>query len=65
MVNDGMTLGLALQDLRPRSRYWSEAHRAEEDAEAIIRATTEPEAPAAGQRPATYSTATASPRAGV
>ncbi len=32
IVNDGMTLGQAIQDLRPKSRYWSEAQRAEDDA---------------------------------
>lgn len=37
IVNDGMTLGQAIQDIRPRSRYWSEARRAEDDAAAMIR----------------------------
>jgi hypothetical protein len=36
-VNDGMTLGQAIQDIRPRSRYWDEARRAEDDAAAAIR----------------------------
>jgi hypothetical protein len=37
IVNDGMTLGQAIQDIRPKSRYWSEARRAEDDAAAMIR----------------------------
>lgn len=37
IVNDGMTLGQAIQDIRPSSRYWTEARRAEEDAAATIR----------------------------
>jgi hypothetical protein len=37
IVNDGMTLGQAIQDIRPRSRYWAEARRAEDDAAAAIR----------------------------
>lgn len=37
VVNDGMTLGQAIQDIRPKSRYWSEARRAEDDAAAMIR----------------------------
>jgi hypothetical protein len=37
IVNDGMTLGQAIQDMRPTSKYWSEARRAEEDAAATIR----------------------------
>jgi hypothetical protein len=37
IVNDGMTLGQAIQDIRPRVQYWSEAHRAEDDAAAMIR----------------------------
>jgi hypothetical protein len=37
IVNDGMTLGQAIQDIRPRSRYWVEARRAEDDAAAAIR----------------------------
>jgi len=32
-----MTLGQALQDIRPKSRYWAEARRAEDDAAAAIR----------------------------
>jgi hypothetical protein len=39
IVNDGMTLGQAIQDIRPTSKYWSEARRAEEDAAATIRTT--------------------------
>ena len=37
IVGDGMTLGQAIQDIRPKSRYWSEARRAEDDAAAMIR----------------------------
>ena len=37
IVNDGMTLGQAIQDIRPKAQYWSEAHRAEDDAAAMIR----------------------------
>lgn len=37
IVNDGMTLGQAIQDVRPKSRYWAEAHRAEDEAAAAIR----------------------------
>jgi hypothetical protein len=37
IVNDGMTLGQAIQDIRPASKYWSEARRAEDDAAATIR----------------------------
>lgn len=37
IVNDGMTLGQAIQDIRPKSRYWSEARRAEDEAAATIR----------------------------
>lgn len=37
IVNDGMTLGQAIQDMRPTSRYWDEARRAEDDAAATIR----------------------------
>ena len=37
IVNDGMTLGQAIQDIRPKSRYWAEARRAEDDAAAAIR----------------------------
>jgi hypothetical protein len=36
MVNDGMSLGLAIQDLRPRSHYWTEARRAEDEAARLI-----------------------------
>src|SRR4029079_77514 len=36
IVNDGMTLGQAIQDIRPTSKYWTEARRAEEDAAATI-----------------------------
>lgn len=39
IVNDGMTLGQAIQDIRPSSKYWSEARRAEDDAAATIRTT--------------------------
>jgi len=39
IVNDGMTLGQAIQDIRPASKYWTEARRAEEDAAATIRTT--------------------------
>jgi hypothetical protein len=31
-----MSLGLAIQDVRPASRYWSEARRAEDDAARLI-----------------------------
>ena len=37
IVNDGMTLGQAIQDMRPKSRYWDEARRAEDEAAATIR----------------------------
>ena len=37
IVGDGMTLGQAIQDMRPKSRYWSEARRAEDDAASMIR----------------------------
>ena len=37
IVNDGMTLGQAIQDIRPKSRYWQEARRAEDEAAATIR----------------------------
>src|SRR5262245_56758709 len=37
IVNDGMTLGQAIQDIRPKSRYWDEARRAEDDAATAIR----------------------------
>jgi len=50
IVNDGMTLGQAIQDIRPTSRYWSEARRAEEDAAATIR-TTESVTLAAERKP--------------
>ncbi len=39
IVNDGMTLGQAIQDMRPKSRYWQEARRAEDEAAATIRTT--------------------------
>jgi protein involved in polysaccharide export with SLBB domain len=50
IVNDGMTLGQAIQDIRPASKYWSEARRAEEDAAATIR-TTESVTLAAEKKP--------------
>ena len=37
IVNDGMTLGQAIQDIRPKSRYWQEARRAEDEAAVMIR----------------------------
>jgi hypothetical protein len=37
IVNDGMTLGQAIQDIQPKSRYWFEARRAEDDAAESIR----------------------------
>jgi hypothetical protein len=37
IVGDGMTLGQAIQDIRPTSRYWIEARRAEDDAAEAIR----------------------------
>ena len=37
IVGDGMTLGQAIQDIRPTSRYWVEARRAEDDAAEAIR----------------------------
>lgn len=37
IVNDGMTLGQAIQDMLPKSRYWDEARRAEDEAAAAIR----------------------------
>jgi hypothetical protein len=37
IVNDGMTLGQAIQDIRPKSRYWDEARRAEDEAAESIR----------------------------
>jgi hypothetical protein len=39
IVNDGMTLGQAIQDIRPTSKYWDEARRAEEEAASTIRTT--------------------------
>jgi hypothetical protein len=36
-ILDGMTLGQAIQDIRPKSRYWAEAQRAEDEAAAAIR----------------------------
>ena len=50
IVNDGMTLGQAIQDIRPKSRYWSEARRAEDDAAAMIR-TSEAVVLASERRP--------------
>lgn len=50
IVNDGMTLGQAIQDMRPNSRYWTEARRAEEDAAATIR-TSESVTLAAEKKP--------------
>ena len=37
IVRDGMTLGQAIQDIRPTSQYWIEARRAEDDAAETIR----------------------------
>lgn len=37
IVGDGMTLGQAIQDIRPTSQYWTEARRAEDDAAEAIR----------------------------
>jgi len=37
IVRDGMTLGQAIQDIRPTSHYWIEARRAEDDAAETIR----------------------------
>jgi hypothetical protein len=37
IVGDGMTLGQAIQDIRPTSHYWTEARRAEDDAAEAIR----------------------------
>jgi len=37
IVRDGMTLGQAIQDIRPTSHYWLEARRAEDDAAETIR----------------------------
>jgi hypothetical protein len=39
MVNDGMSLALAIQDVRPRSQYWHDARRAEDEAAELIRST--------------------------
>ncbi len=39
IVNDGMSLGLAIQDVRPKSQYWSEARRAEDEAARLIQAS--------------------------
>jgi hypothetical protein len=50
IVNDGMTLGQAIQDIRPKSQYWSEARRAEDDAAAMIR-TSEAVVLASERRP--------------
>jgi hypothetical protein len=50
IVNDGMTLGQAIQDIRPTSRYWTEARRAEEDAAVTIR-TSDAVALAAEKKP--------------
>jgi hypothetical protein len=50
IVGDGMTLGQAIQDMRPKSRYWSEARRAEDDAASMIR-TSEAVVLAAGRQP--------------
>jgi hypothetical protein len=50
IVNDGMTLGQAIQDIRPASKYWTEARRAEEDAAATIR-TSESVSLAAEKKP--------------
>ena len=36
MVNDGMTLGLAIQDMRPKSDYRSAAQRAEDEAATLV-----------------------------
>jgi hypothetical protein len=37
IVGDGMTLGQAIQDIRPTSHYWTEARQAEDDAAEAIR----------------------------
>ena len=50
IVGDGMTLGQAIQDIRPASKYWSEARRAEDDAAATIR-TSEAVAVTAEKKP--------------
>lgn len=50
IVHDGMTLGQAIQDIRPKSRYWSEARRAEDEAAAVIR-TSEAVVLASERRP--------------
>lgn len=59
MVNDGMTLGLAIQDVRPKSQYWSDARRAEDEAARLIQSseravpvTDRPEPPRAKVRAA-------------
>jgi hypothetical protein len=44
MVDDGMTLGLAIQDARPKSDYRSDAQRAERDATLLIGSTEAQEA---------------------
>ena len=53
-IVDGMSLGLAIQDVRPRSQYWLDAQRAEEEASRLIRAS-EAAAPAV-DRPETSKT---------
>jgi hypothetical protein len=45
MVNDGMSLGLAIQDMRPQSDYRCAARLAEDETAAIV-GSTEAEAPA-------------------
>ena len=37
MVYDGMTLALAIQDVRPKADYWSDARRADEAAAHMLR----------------------------
>jgi hypothetical protein len=49
MVNDGMSLGLAIQDVRPTSRYWSESRRAEDEAARLIQ-VSEAAGPVTDQR---------------
>lgn len=51
IVGDGMTLGQAIQDIRPTSHYWIEARRAEDDAAEAIR-QSESVVLAAERRPA-------------
>jgi hypothetical protein len=51
IVNDGMTLGQAIQDIRPKSRYWAEARRAEDDAAAAIRTSESVSLAAEKKRP--------------